>query len=154
MNKFGEIKIRPMLLRDLPNVLAIENTRDDLPWPEHTFHDCIEMGAVCLVVEKDNFLIAYAIMLFIGDEAHIFNICVIPEEQQKGYGGRIMQHLLKTARHHKSKRVLLKVRESKKNIHHFYHKLGFCTVGYLVDYYDILKDKEAALILELKLKRK
>lgn len=151
MNKFKVITIRKMLVEDLPEVLRIEHTRDDLPWPEDTFRGCIEVGYECIVVEKNKHLIAYAIMAFRGLEAHVFNICIIPQEQRQGYGRYIMQHLLAKARARKSSKVLLKVRESKKGPYTLYTQLGFRQIDRLPDYYDVPEGKDTALVLELKL---
>lgn len=154
MNKFSEIKIRSMLLEDLPQIITIEKSRDDLPWQEHIFQGCIEVGYQCLVVEKNHNVIGYAIMGFINDEAHIFNICLLPGQQGKGYGRYIMQRLLANARTQKASRILLKVRESKIIPNRLYSQLGFRVIDCLPDYYDVYEGKENALVFELKLKSK
>lgn len=145
------IKFRPMLLEDLPQVLLIENSRNDLHWPEYIFRNHITAGHKCFVVEKNNKLIAYTILTFIKEEAHVANICVTTKEQNKGYGRYIMQHLLTIACNKKASKVTLHVRENKKNVCDFYRHLGFKEVNRLPNYYQFQQDKEAALVFEFNL---
>lgn len=151
MNKFKKITIRPMLLKDLPHVLKVEATRDDFLWSEDVFRDCINAGCECIVGEKNNHLVAYAIMFFLQDEARVFNVCVVPEEQSKGYGRFMMQQLLAAARKKKVKKIVLKVRETKQHIQKFYCQLGFRLVNRLQDYYDLPIGKDSALVFELRM---
>jgi len=151
MRKFNEIKLRGMTVEDLPAVMVIENSRNDLPWLEDTMRDCIKANFECLVVKKNDCLIAYSIMALRNGEAHVFNICVLPQEQRKGYGRYIMQQLLAKARSKKVQKVILKVRESNKTAYQLYWQLGFRLIDRLVDYYDVPEGKDTALVLALKI---
>lgn len=145
----NKINTRRMKLEDLPQVMQIEHSRDDLPWPEDIFQKCIEVGYECWVIEKEKRLIAYAILAFIGKDAHIFNICVLPDEQGKGYGKHLIRRFLILSKKQKAQAVLLKVRETKKNAYALYRKFGFKQIELLPDYYDVPSGKENALVLRL-----
>lgn len=149
MSIFNKIQLRHMLLEDIPEVLMIENTRNDLPWPEDTFRGCIEAGFECVAVEKNRKLIAYAVTVFRDNQAHVLNICVLPEEQRKGYGSHIMKYLFTKARDNKARKIILKVRENNEASCNFYFQLGFRSVERLLNYYDSPQGKNTALVLEL-----
>ena len=151
MQNFNDITFRPMLMADLPQIIHIENERVDLHWPEHMFYHAILHHYECVVLEKNNILIGYAVMFFLEKSAHLSNICVTSTEQGKGYGRAIMQHLISIVNNKKISAISLNVLERKTNLYHFYQQFGFQTIKRLPDYYKTSQGIEAALVLELQI---
>jgi ribosomal-protein-alanine N-acetyltransferase len=80
-------------------------------------------------------------------EAHVLNICVDPQQQRKGYGHVILEHLIGIARRHDMEMCLLEVRPSNTAAVALYHASGFNEVGVRKNYYPDENGREDALIL-------
>lgn len=140
-------RIRPMLERDLTEVMEIENAGYDFPWTEGIFRDCLRVGYSCWVLEGDWRMDGYAIMMVAVGEAHLLNICVRPSEQQHGYGRRLLHHLLREAQANHATTAFLEVRPSNEAAIHLYTSEGFAEVGYRRAYYPAHEGREDAIIL-------
>ena len=77
-------QIREMRLEDVRRVILIEREIFLFPWSEMNFADSIRAGYYCRVVELNDFLIGYAIMLTGPDEAHILTIGISAQWQHQG----------------------------------------------------------------------
>lgn len=141
-------EIRPMKKKDLKAVAAIEQSAYPFPWPLDIFKSCLKVGYSCWVGEVGNEVVAYGILSIGAGEAHVMNVCVAPQWQGRGYGQKMMKHLIQAAREHHADMMLLEVRPSNKVAVHLYHRLGFNEIGRRKDYYPATGgQREDALVL-------
>ncbi len=139
--------LRPMQVEDVDAVHAIELQVYPFPWTEGIFRDCLLMGYCSWVVEQHDTVVGYGLMSTGAGEAHILNLCMRPEDQGKGLGRRMLEHLIALARHHKAQTVFLEVRPSNVVAFNLYHSLGFNEIGQRKSYYPAKNGREDAMIL-------
>ena len=138
--------LRPMILQDLPKVLAIENSAYEFPWSIGIFSDCLRVGYPCWVYEVDEEILGYTVTSIATDECHILNLCVLPDSQGQGIGRTLLEGVLDTARRFEAKQVFLEVRPSNKVAIQLYRSFGFNEVGKRRKYYPAKKGREDAII--------
>lgn len=146
-----EFDFRPMLASDLEALVRIERAAYPYPWTLGNFRDCLESGYSCWVAELDGQLSGYWIMMMAVGEGHILNCCVAPNWQGRGFGRQIMEHLMDTARDHKTEFLFLEVRPSNRAAVGLYQRLGFETIGLRRGYYPADQGHEDALVMRLDL---
>ena len=140
-------QLRPMILQDLPAVLAIENNAYEFPWSIGIFSDCLRVGYPCWIYEVDGEIQGYTVISIAADEGHILNLCVTPESQGQGIGKILLEGVMDTARRFDIKQIFLEVRPSNKVALSLYHSFGFNEVGTRRKYYPAKKGREDAIIL-------
>ncbi|GMR07967.1 MAG: ribosomal protein S18-alanine N-acetyltransferase [Gammaproteobacteria bacterium] len=143
--------IRMMHHDDVDEIMSIETLAYPYPWTIGIFKDCLRVGYTCVVLESGDGIIGYGVMSCGAGEAHILNICVVPEQQCQGFGNMIVEYLIDRARQHHADIILLEVRPSNRAALAVYHKLGFNEVGSRYEYYPDDKGREDALILAMDL---
>lgn len=143
--------IRPMHEADLNAVFELERRAHQHPWSLGILQDCLRAGYVCWVFAQNERVFGYGILTVAVGEAHLLNLCVDPEQQGKGFGKRMLRHLLQQARRHHAETVFLEVRPSNPNAHALYLNAGFQQVGLRKNYYPSDTGREDALILALPL---
>ena len=148
-----ELRIRPMLDRDIPEVLTIERRSYNFPWSAGIFQDCLRVGYCCWVLDTDSRsgLSGYGIMSVAVEESHILNVCIAPEVRRQGYARTLMAHLLHTAVDHSATIAYLEVRPSNQSARSLYEALGFRHVGTRRAYYPAREGREDALVLSIPL---
>lgn len=145
-------EFRNMQVSDLEQVMRIEKQAHAFPWTQGIFEDCIRVGYYCPVLVANQDVVAYAVMSAIAGEAHIFNVCVDPDCQGKGFGRQLVEHLLAVADSKNMKTAFLEVRPSNRKAIKLYETLGFSEVGTRKNYYPDVNDKrEDALIMAVEL---
>nr|HNH90617.1 ribosomal protein S18-alanine N-acetyltransferase [Thiobacillaceae bacterium] len=93
----------------------------------------------------------YWIMMMAVGEGHILNCCVAPAWQGRGFGRQLVEHLIETARAHKTEFLFLEVRPSNRKALGLYQRLGFETVGLRKGYYPADQGHEDAIVMRLNL---
>lgn len=146
-----EFDFRPMLASDLEALVRIERAAYPYPWTLGNFRDCLESGYSCWVAELDGQLSGYWIMMMAVGEGHILNCCVAPTWQGRGFGLQLMEHLIATARDHKTEFLFLEVRPSNRAALGLYQRLGFETIGLRRGYYPADQGHEDAVVMRLDL---
>jgi ribosomal-protein-alanine N-acetyltransferase len=141
--------LRSMTSNDIHGILSIENARYDMLWSAKNFLNSLIAGHDCWLLERDNTIIAYAVMAMDSNESYILNLCVEEFYRRKGYGTLLMKYLLKIAKNNLATVVFLKAKASKHSLHKFYMKLGFVKTVLLQNYYEMQDKKEDALIFIL-----
>lgn len=139
--------IRTMHLDDLKHVIGVEKEAYTHPWTLGIFRDCLRVGYKCWVVELDNKVIGYGVVLVGANEAHILNICIHPQYQTRGLGRALLYFLIEQCQKIGSDMVLLEVRESNKGAIALYLSVGFHELGVRRDYYPADEGRENAVIL-------
>lgn len=144
-------RIRAMHLDDVHLVILIEREIFLFPWSEMNFADSIKAGYHCRVLELDESLIGYGIMMIGPDEAHILTIGISAQLQHQGWGGRLLQYFIDFAKQQQVLSVLLDVRESNTGAINLYRRLGFKQIGTRRGYYPAMCGREDALVMRLNL---
>jgi ribosomal-protein-alanine N-acetyltransferase len=145
-------EIRTMQPTDLRAIAAVERAAYEFPWSLGIFRDCLLAGYYCLVLDVDGRVAGYAIMSMAASEAHVLNLCVHPDSQQRGLGRQLLNALLAKARDSEVDQVFLEVRPSNKIALSLYHSVGFEEVGIRPGYYQARRGREDAIILAAKLR--
>jgi len=142
---------RKMQEDDLDDVLAIEESVYKFPWTRGIFHDCLNVGYFCWVLQYQEKIIAYSIMSVVADESHLLTIVVPKAEQGKGYGKKMLDEMIRVANINGANAMYLEVRVSNKAAIQLYHQRGFNELGVRNNYYPAEHGREDALILALDL---
>lgn len=70
-----------------------------------------------------------------GEAAHVTNIAILPNYQNRGIGSMLLEKAKQYARVHNKNYVTLEVKTSNKSAIRLYHRFGFITKGIKRDYY-------------------
>ena len=125
--------IRKMELRDLSQVVMIEESLFSDPWTENAFRDTLDQKEADFVVavSEQEEIIGYCGAYRALDEAEIVNVAIRKKDQNQGG-----VHFF-----------ILEVRESNLSAQHCYEKLGFKSIGIRKNFYDC--PRENALIMQM-----
>jgi [ribosomal protein S18]-alanine N-acetyltransferase len=131
------VRLRPMRLPDLPQVLALEEElfapdtwtaamyRDELARPDTRTY---------LVAEDGDDVVGYAGLIAYDDEAHVATIGVAAARQGEGIGAALLDALLVEA-DRRSPAVILEVRADNEVAQGLYRRRGFAVIGRRRGYY-------------------
>jgi ribosomal-protein-alanine N-acetyltransferase len=139
--------VRPMVLADLDEVLAIERRGYEYPWSRAIFEDCLRIGYCCWLLEWDRIAAGHAVMSACAGEAHILNLCIEPTLHRLGLGRFLLEHMLALAQDHGARTVFLEVRPSNVAAQRLYESAGFNEVGVRRNYYPARVAREDAIIM-------
>lgn len=146
-----EIKIKPLNILHLDDLIAVENDAFSTPWSREGFEKEIENElAYYWVALVDNKVIGYMGMWYIIDEGHITNIAVHSDYRGQGIGKKILEHGITKAVEKGIDAITLEVRPSNKAAISLYEQFGFEVVGRRRDYYE--KPIEDGFVFWLKIK--
>lgn len=145
------IEIRRMVQTDVDRVVSIEKELFSLPWSRASF--LYEIGdrqrSYAIVAAQEGVVIGYAIGWFVADELHIGNIAVTRDEQGKGYGKALLEHLLEEANRRGVRIITLEVRVSNARAINLYRLYGFKGVALRKSYYVDNGEDALVMILEI-----
>jgi ribosomal-protein-alanine N-acetyltransferase len=147
-----EVHIRPMMEIDLPEVAIIERRSYAFPWSENIFRDCLRVGYTCRALDLAGQIIGYGVMSLGAGEAHVLNVCVRDEFRSRGFGRRLLEHLLERAAAAGVYEAFLEVRPSNTAAIRLYQRLGFEQIGIRRGYYQAVEGREDAIVLKLELR--
>jgi ribosomal-protein-alanine N-acetyltransferase len=131
------LRVRPLGVSMLDQVVAIERASFSDPWSREMFRSEITMldGSYARVVELDGRVAGYLLAILVLDEAHLGNLAVHPDHRRKGIAQRLLDDLLQTALRTGVKRVTLEVRSSNREARNFYYRNAFIDVAIRKNYY-------------------
>ncbi len=143
---------RPMTVRDLDAVVAVEARSYSHPWSRGNFTDSLAAGYLAEVLEDgDGRLVGYFIAMTGVDELHLLNITVAPDFQGRGHGQALMAVLQRHALQQGLATLWLEVREGNHGARALYRRLGFAEVGLRRGYYPAAVRREDAVVMSLAL---
>ena len=142
---------RLMLESDLDDVITIEDAIYPFPWTRGIFHDCLNIGYLCRVLEVKGKIVAYSVMSVAVGESHLLTIVVAEDEQGKGYGKKMLNEMIQQAVNDNANTMYLEVRASNKTAIQLYHQRGFNELGIRDNYYPAEQGREDALVFALDL---
>jgi ribosomal-protein-alanine N-acetyltransferase len=131
------LRIRPLTIGRLDEVLAIERVAFSDPWSREMFRGelMIGGGTYARFAERDGVLVGYLCAVMVADEAHVGNLAVDPAERRQGVAQLLLDDLFDAARSRGARRVTLEVRESNENARKFYYKNEFIDIAIRKNYY-------------------
>lgn len=144
-------QIREMRLDDVSRIILIEREIFLFPWTVMNFADSIKAGYHCRVLEQQDTLTGYGILMIGPDEAHILTIGISAHWQHQGWGSRLLKYFIHLAQQHNAFSVILDVRESNITAVNLYRQLGFKQIAVRTGYYPAMCGREDALVMRLDL---
>jgi len=142
---------QPMVDASLNEIVAIETDVYEFPWTFGNFRDSLRAGYSCWECRSGGALVAYAVMMFGVEEAHLLNLSVARAAQGRGVGSQMLDHVLELARHHRAQQMILEVRPSNHVGRALYARYGFQRIGLRRGYYPARSGREDAVVLRLAL---
>src|SRR5262249_15198969 len=136
---------------DLDEVIEIERASFSMPWSRGAFLYELQQNRVarCMVMREGSHVVGYLCLCEIGDELHITNVAVHPDQRCRAIGGSRLTGLLADARGRELKLVVLEVRPSNHEALTLYESFGFQVMGRRRGYY--YDTGEDALVMEVSL---
>ena len=104
------LKISLMDQSDLDEAYKIEKQVNPTPWSKENFYSSFEIGHHSLICKADSQLIGFIIFSIIKREAHLLNIGIIKDWQNKGAGSLLLESLIKQSKVLGAKKIFLEVR--------------------------------------------
>lgn len=144
-------RLRDMTLADVDAVLRIEQQAHSHPWTRGNFNDSLANGHICKVVEIENEIVGYALLMPALSEVQLLDISIARAYQRTGLGEKLLGEIMSLARMLKFERIILEVRVSNFAANALYQKAGFSQIGLRRDYYPASNGREDAIVMEYKL---
>ena len=143
------LRLVPMTVSDLDEVLAIELQAYPFPWTRGNFIDSLAVShpAWLLRGPADGALWGYYVAMGGVEEMHLLNITVAPSRQGQGLAHRLLDHLDRQARTAGALQLWLEVRESNARARHVYERNGFVAVCRRKGYYPAAQGREDAVVM-------
>lgn len=152
-------RIMPLQADHLDAVWAIEKVAHSHPWSESMIRDLSHQNSpnsskYQFGLWTDEQLAGYVYSQNVVGEVTLLTIAVAPNQQGKGYGRKLLEHLIDHSEASKAESIWLEVRESNRGAYQLYDALGFNEIDRRVNYYPSTSSKngkEDAIIMNLML---
>ncbi len=131
------LQIRRMSPDDIDEIWRLEKDLFTLPWSKASllFEAGDNRNALAIVGLDQGAIAGYAIGWFVSDEFHIGNVAVARENQGRGAGKQLLEHMLREALARGTVIATLEVRVSNVRAIALYRKYGFKGVAVRKRYY-------------------
>jgi [ribosomal protein S18]-alanine N-acetyltransferase len=147
----SNLSLRPMQTDDLDAIMQIEPTIYTHPWTRGNFSDSLNSGYSAWVLEENQTMIGYSLMMMVMDEAHLLNLSITKTQQKRGLGRYLLEHMLHIAKNHKATNMFLEVRPSNISAIALYENMGFSEMATRRGYYPAKEGREDAVLMGLAL---
>lgn len=132
----SEAVLRRLSLADVSDILIIEDANQTRPWSEQIIRDEIQgENRVYLAILHDEAIFGFGGVMVIGDEAHVTNLLIAPDQRRRGFARRILVGLIDSALEMGAKHLTLEVRSKNEAAMDLYRKFGLVPVGVRPGYY-------------------
>lgn len=138
--------IRLLTPADLETLLALDAATNPHPWTAAQWQDSLAQH-LCLGLEKEGRLAAFAVAMLLPDEAELLLIAVDPAQQRHSLGRTLLAALRAELAARQCEKLFLEVRESNRRARHFYTAAGLSEIGRRKNYYPAEQGREDALLL-------
>ena len=143
-----EVRLEPLTLERLDQLLAIERRAYSHPWSLGNFTDAMTSGNQIQLLLGQEQLLGYFVAMPGVEEAHLLNLTVAPEFQQQGWAKVLLDALALWARGRGAQWLWLEVRASNLRARQVYEKYGFQRVGERKRYYPSAgSEREDAVVM-------
>jgi ribosomal-protein-alanine N-acetyltransferase len=143
------VYIRPLGESDLSRVIKIERQSYEFPWPAWIMRQVLRLGYSCWVLVVSGKIAGYGIMRYQDGWCHIMNVCVARRYRSRGYGRKIMGHLLLVARRRDARQVWLEVRPTNEHAIRLYLNMGFKKKTIRKGYYPGRSGRQDGIVMTL-----
>lgn len=141
---------RELAKEDIPDLVALEKLCFSVPWTVKQYRTVLGNDPFHVFGIREGADLAVYLTLFASAwEMEILNIAVHPSWRRRGYGKRMLSHILHLCRNMGIKRGYLEVRRSNIPAQSLYRAFGFEEVGVRKRYYP--DNQEDAIIMRLDL---
>ena len=157
----NQLQFTPIIAGDVNQLMPIENNCHSHPWTEKTFSSCIGgryFGEKLTDVTDDKQkelekIIGFYVGEYVVDEATLMDICVVPNEQGKGLGKKLLQQFIQQAKSKGAIKLWLEVRAKNINAQMLYMNAGFIEISRRTGYYPSSKGfgYEDAIVMSRKI---
>lgn len=131
------VHIRWMIRRDMPSVLAIEESSFEFPWSEEEFIRCLrQRNCIGMVAEQDDEVIGFMIYELHKNRLHLLNFAVSTERRRHAVGSSMLDKLASKLSLDRRNRIMLEVRETNLDAQLFFKEKGFRAISVLRDFYE------------------
>ena len=142
------MKIELLSQHDIARIVLIEQQANPYPWQESAFISSFADSYFSYkLLDESGELQGFYFAQLILEQLELFNICVAPTQQGKGYGRILMQHFLQEGAARGATEVFLEVRSSNLAAIALYQRHGFTQTGLRKGYYVSSAGKEDALLM-------
>lgn len=143
------VRLEPMQVTDLDDVLMIEHRAFTTPWSPSLFRSELKHEASHLFVARPDdlpdIIVGYVGYRVVVDEMHIVIVAVDPVRRRQGIATQMIDQAMAHARDNGCVRATLEVRVSNIEAQKLYFRHNFAPVDTRPGYY--MRPKEDALIL-------
>jgi len=142
MTSTPNLAVRPVQMRDLPEIYEIEKTSFKDPYPPSLIYTLAYRNPETFLVAQENGRIVGYVIAILQEESlgHIVSIGVSPKHRRRGVGSALTLKILEALKRLGAESVRLEVRRSNIAAQRFYEKLGFRQVYVIKKYY---RDEDA-----------
>jgi len=150
----GRLTLRPMVVADVDAVHGLECSVFPHPWSHGNFIDSLSSGydAWVLVDADGSSLVAYFLLMYAVDEAHLLDVAVAAGRQGAGIGRRLLDRIAARSRDKGMASIFLEVRPSNGRALQVYRRYGYSEIGRRKGYYPAHEGtREDAIIMRLAL---
>ncbi len=147
--------IRKMELKDVDQIVAIEQDLFSSPWQKEDFIYEIEKNAfsTILIVEESQEIAGYLGMWNLGDQTQITTLGVVEKYQRRGFARALLKKCDEIARYLGYDNISLEVRVSNYQAINLYQSCGFKTVAVRKGYYQDNHEDAYLMIKEMEEKK-
>ncbi len=144
----NEICYSRLRLSDLDEIMAVEQRCYPFPWSRDIMENCLQQsGYYHIAIKQNNRIIGYIFMSYGAEEAHVLNLCVLPDYRGKRYGMSLLQYAIDDIRQYNVKNIYLEVRSSNVVAIALYFDMGFNEIGIRKGYYPAKVGREDAIVM-------
>ncbi|HSX24939.1 MAG TPA: ribosomal protein S18-alanine N-acetyltransferase [Candidatus Andersenbacteria bacterium] len=146
----GDIWIRWMIRRDMPEVLEIERESFEFSWTEEDFLCCLrQRNCIGMVTERQERIIGFMVYELLKSQLHVLNFAVAPWARRQGIGAQMIEKLVNKLYQQRRQEIILEVRETNLAAQLFFHKQRLVAHGILRGHYE--DTEEDAYIMRYRL---
>ncbi|MBA6327922.1 ribosomal protein S18-alanine N-acetyltransferase [Colwellia sp. MB02u-6] len=135
MKKIINTTFTPVHQDIVEQLMVIELACHPHPWSEKTFRSCISGRYFGDYLTIDNSIVGFYVGEFILGEATLMDICVMPEQQGKGYGKALLLQFFTYCKTLATDSIFLEVRAKNISAQMLYINQGFTEISRRTGYY-------------------
>lgn len=142
----GILRIQPMVLADLDEVLSVERACHTHPWSEKQFRAELDNPISRIDLGRgDNQLAGFVCSWFVCGELQILDVATAPAFRRRKVATQLLDHVLARSRSLGMEKAFLEVRVSNRGAMALYEAFGFRRAALRPRYY---ADGEDAVVME------
>jgi ribosomal-protein-alanine N-acetyltransferase len=144
------VRLRPLNLADLDQVMKIERGSFSSPWSYRFFMEELKAPyAHSLLAELEEQVVGYIVYWVLPHELDVHNVAVERSYRRRGIGRLLLQAVIDEAEHQGLERVTLEVRKSNQPAQLLYRRMGFTTRGIRKGYYSDNGEDALVMVLDI-----